>query len=164
MTRTRTRTLLHSTVGAVAVLAAISTGAGISAAAPTGSAAPDLPGTTQTSPYQWSVQNLTDQALTNGHWTVREADGASSTLDFAATPLYPYGGTATATQEYGGKALTWNASFCYGGKRLSSEPRKVNTKAPATFTLMTDSRGELSVKSPGGEYSPMRQDDPRIPC
>ncbi|MFC9769484.1 hypothetical protein [Rhodococcus jostii] len=155
MTRTRTRKMLHAAAGAAAVLAAISTGAGISAAAPTGSAALDLPGTTQTSPYQWSVQNLTETGLTNGHWTVSEAGGASSTIDFGATPADRFGGTVTATQEYSGKALTWNASFCYQGKAWSSDPRTVNAKAAATFTLMTDSRGQLSVKSPGGEYSPM---------
>ncbi|MDV6275366.1 hypothetical protein R3Q06_17875 [Rhodococcus erythropolis] len=156
-TRTRTRTLLHSTVGAVAVLAAISTGAGISAAAPAGSAAPDLPGTTQTSPYQWSVQNRTDQVLTNGHWIVREAGGTSSRIDFSnSRPLLPYDNVITR-QEYSGEDLTWEAAVCYKGKLWSSRPDvpKVNPQAPATFTLETDITGRLNVKSPGGEYAPM---------
>ncbi|MDV6275324.1 hypothetical protein R3Q06_17650 [Rhodococcus erythropolis] len=158
MTRTRTRTLLHSTVGAVAVLAAISTGAGISAAAPTGSAAPDLPGTTQTSPYQWSVQNYTDQMLTNGHWAVSEADGANSSIGFRDSPVLP-GGTVNAKQEYGGKALSWEAAVCYKGKVWSSRPDvpKVNPQAPAIFTLLVEN-GRLAVMSPGGGYSQMYLD------
>ncbi|MDV6278486.1 hypothetical protein R3Q06_34320 [Rhodococcus erythropolis] len=157
MTRTRTRTLLHSTVGVVAVLAAISTGAGISAAAPTGSAAPDLPGTTRTSPYQWSVQNRTGEILTNGHWTVREAGGTSSDIDFSNSRPFLPDGTVTTRQEYGGGDLTWEAAVCYRGKVWSSRPDvpKVNTKAPATFTLEADITGRLNVKSPGGEYAPM---------
>ncbi|MDV6277348.1 hypothetical protein R3Q06_28015 [Rhodococcus erythropolis] len=146
MTRTRTRKMLHSTVGAVAVLTAISTGAGISAAAPTGSAAPDLPGTTQTSPYQWSVQNQTDQTLANGHWTVSEAGGASSTINFGATPADWPGGTVTATQDYSGKALTWSASFCHLGTQWASGPDvpKMDTKTSTTFKLIYD-RGHLIV-------------------
>ncbi|MDV6278566.1 NlpC/P60 family protein, partial [Rhodococcus erythropolis] len=56
MTRTRTRTLLHSAVGAVAVLAAISTGTGISAAA-------QMPGAAS---LQAGATNQSAPAITSG--------------------------------------------------------------------------------------------------
>ncbi|MFC9768435.1 hypothetical protein [Rhodococcus jostii] len=102
------------------------------------------------------MQNYTDQILINGHWTVSEAGGASSSIGFGElSPVFP-GDTVTATQEYGGKALTWNASFCYKGKVWWSDPRTVDTKSPAIFTLMVDSQNNPFVKSPGGDRSPMQ--------
>ncbi|MDV6275325.1 hypothetical protein R3Q06_17655 [Rhodococcus erythropolis] len=151
------RALLVAPVAVGALAGALAAGTGISAAAPTGSAAPDLPGTTQTSPYQWSVQNLTVQTLTNGHLTVSELGGTSSSISFSDTSPAFFGDTKTATQEYGGKALTWDAAVCFKGKMWSSESSKVNTKAAATFTLESDSQGTPFVKSPGGDRSPMRE-------
>ncbi|MDV6277599.1 hypothetical protein R3Q06_29335 [Rhodococcus erythropolis] len=156
MTRTRTRKMLHSTVGAVAVFAAISTGAGISAAATTGSAAPDLPGTTQTSTYQWSLTNRTGTPIF-GRWSVSETQtqNRSSVESTKDRPWYP-DATQSTTQDYTGKNLTWQARICYRGRlwgpNPSTPPPTMDTKSPTSFNLTVTPDYRLVVSYSGNNY------------
>ncbi|MDV6277349.1 hypothetical protein R3Q06_28020 [Rhodococcus erythropolis] len=150
------RALLVAPIAVGALAGALAAGAGISAAATTGSAAPDMPGTSQTSTYQWSLTNMTDERISIGRWSVSETGTPNSSYVEAAylQPWHP-GATVSATQDYTGKALTWQASICYRGQLWGhgySAPPAMDTKSPTSFGLTVSSRNELYVSYAGQNY------------
>ncbi|MFC9767630.1 hypothetical protein [Rhodococcus jostii] len=161
-----TQTALRKTLRTTAGIAAVCTGTGAATAAPTDATAPHAADATQNSTYQWSLTNITGAPI-YGRWSVSET-GTPNSSYVETGPPNPWFSDATvsATQDYTGKNLTWQAHICYRGQWWGPgtyTPPTMDTKSPTSFKLMLMSNNRLTV-SYSGKYYEMGTDPYDQPC
>ncbi|MDV6277215.1 hypothetical protein R3Q06_27345 [Rhodococcus erythropolis] len=143
--RIKFKKTLHSTVGIIAVAAAICTGTGISSATTTDPATTAaLPSSAET--IEWSVQNLTGQSI-YGQWDAWNSNGKKSHVAATANDPWYRDETASTKHDVGDSSTYWSGRTCYNEQFWDFYPTEINEPiVDGRFKLEADSKGALHVR------------------